>query len=780
MEDLSALDNLSELAVLADDAQPDRRQFAKHALAAGAVPVGLFGFSVPKRSECPIQTIREKRFDTLTALLAAQIDSLWCGVLGDNPCAVANETLRYASHLPFRMRVGMNVALLWVDVYSLKHTGRWLKHHTRDGVRRLLNQGETRRSKGDPPLICWDEDHLLHMAVSGLAMLGRLVIHSREPARQLIGLGWSKHCEDAGNLVSVSPPPLADLHRHYDVVVIGSGAGGATVANRLTAQGRKVLILDYGDFVSPDALIQRIPQPDGSVRLAPPRSDEVLYRLYKDAGAQISGGLGNVKSKLDLVLPHRRKKIPPRQTINICQAKVFGGGPYVNNAIHLPMSREVYENQWGGRHPEDVPYDQLAALMRGIQNELGVNTQVTEHQISDRSIRFAEGCRALGEDVQPLPVAIRPDCTGCGSDNSVDSFGDHIGGLHPYTPGGPNSFLIQAMNNPEPAQVSYRTEAKQINVAADPQTGQPTVAGVEVSRIESNGCRSHATVTADEYVVAAGSGATTRLLAQGLRRAGYRNEELGHRFTANVGTAVYAMFDKPIWPSDSERPEPGVTQCFLVDRRMVEIDGKVVEEPTLENWFHFPGTVALALSGWFKQFACTMRKFNHLSMAGIVVPTQVRRCNRIDECGNIHLSLDCDEFDLLLRGIRRIGRIFFAAAKPDDGVSLYLPTKALLMRCGRQATIRNMDDLEWALSEIRRRGPAYINLLTTHGQGGASLGDVVDRSSFQVKTDCGQRVSNLTVADSSLFPAGCEINPQLTLKALATIAAEKVLERTSA
>ncbi|QDV44172.1 GMC oxidoreductase [Stieleria neptunia] len=778
MDDWSSLDNLSELGSTALASEIQRRHFGQAALAAGVFPLSLFNWGGKPKQDCPMNTIREKRFDTLVAIMAAQIDALWCGRQGDSACQVAKDLLRYADHLPHRMQLGISVALLWLDVYSVKHTAKRLKHHTPEGVRRVLNQGETPRRPGAPPLIVWDEDHLLHMAVSGLAMLGRLVIHSRGPGRRLIGLGWSKKCESVSNLVSLPAPPLADLGRHYDVVIIGSGAGGATAATRLTAQGRKVLILDCGDFVSPDALVQRVRDSDGNVRLAPPRSDEVLARLYKDAGGQISGGLGNVDSKMELVLPHLRKKIPPRQTINVCQAKVFGGGPYVNNAIHLPISREIYETKWAGRQPEGLGYDQLAQLMEGINQELGVNTEVTESQISDRSMRFAEGCRAIGEEVQPLPVAMRTQCLGCGSDNSVDSFGDHIGGLHPYAPGGANSFLVQAMHNPEPARVSYRTEATQIRVQAD-DTGQPVVTGVDVTRVEHDGCRTRATVTADQYVVAAGIGPTTKLIAQGLKSAGYRNRHLGQRFTANVGTAVYAMFDKPIWPSDSERPEPGVTQCFLVDRRMVERDGRIVEEPTLENWFHFPGTVALALTGWFQEFACTMRRFNHLSMAGIVVPTQVRPCNSIDACGNINLSLDCDEFEILLLGIRRIARIYFAAATPDDGVTLHLPTKAMMLRGGRPLRIRDMNDLDWAISEIRRRGPAFINLLTTHGQGGASIGDVVDPQSFLVKTDGGRQVANLAVADASLFPAGCEINPQLTLKALATVAAEQVIRRTA-
>ena len=553
-------------------------------------------------------------------------------------------------------------------------------------------------------------------------------------------------------------------------------AGGSTMANRLTAIGKRVLILDLGDFVKPDALIQKLPQPDGSVKLAPPRSDEVLYRLYKDAGGQIAGGFGKVKSKLDLAIPSRRKKIPAKQSINVCQARVFGGGPYVNNAIHLPIPKEVYEEKWIGRQPAGVPYETMDELMQGIKNELGVNTEVTDVQISDRSLRFKEGCEAIGEVVHPLPVAMRTKCLGCGSDNSVDSFGDHVGGIHPYSEDGQNSFLVQAMHNPQPAEVSYRTTANRLRITRD-EAGDLKVCGVDVQRIEDSGCRTNTTIQANEYVVAAGVGATTKLLTQSLAAAGLRNRHLGTRLTANVGTAMYAMYDKPIWPSGSGRPEPGVTQCFLVDGRTIEENGQMVEEPALENWFHFPGTVALALTGWFKEFACVMHKFNHLSMSGIVVPTEVRSSNYVDGCGKFNLEFDCREFEMLLRGMRRIARIYFAAAKPDDGVTLYLPTKSILMRGNRPAVIRCMADFEWALCEIRKRGPAFVNLLTTHPQGGASLGDTVDPETFTLKTDCGERIDNLTVSDATLFPAGCEINPQLTVKVLATLAAQKVIDR---
>ena len=39
------------------------------------------------------------------------------------------------------------------------------------------------------------------------------------------------------------------MTEHYDVVIIGSGAGGGTLAHRLAPSGKKVLILERGDWL---------------------------------------------------------------------------------------------------------------------------------------------------------------------------------------------------------------------------------------------------------------------------------------------------------------------------------------------------------------------------------------------------------------------------------------------------------------------------------------------------------------------------------------------------
>jgi choline dehydrogenase-like flavoprotein len=41
---------------------------------------------------------------------------------------------------------------------------------------------------------------------------------------------------------------------HYDVIVMGSGAGGGTLAHTLAPSGKRILLLERGDFPSTSVL----------------------------------------------------------------------------------------------------------------------------------------------------------------------------------------------------------------------------------------------------------------------------------------------------------------------------------------------------------------------------------------------------------------------------------------------------------------------------------------------------------------------------------------------
>ncbi len=39
------------------------------------------------------------------------------------------------------------------------------------------------------------------------------------------------------------------MAEHYDVIIIGTGAGGGTLAHTLAPSGKKILLLERGDFL---------------------------------------------------------------------------------------------------------------------------------------------------------------------------------------------------------------------------------------------------------------------------------------------------------------------------------------------------------------------------------------------------------------------------------------------------------------------------------------------------------------------------------------------------
>jgi hypothetical protein len=143
----------------------------------------------------------------------------------------------------------------------------------------------------------------------------------------------------------------------------------------------------------------------------------------------------------------------------------------------------------------------------------------------------------------------------------------------------------------------------------------------------------------------------------------------------------------------------------------------------------------------------------------------------------IYLSLNPQEFELICRGIERIAKIYLAVQGYGQ-VEIFLPTKGMLLdHCGAGVKIVDHQSLNWAMEQIRRRGPAFISLLSSHPQGGNALAAVVDKTSFNAMDQCGRQVTNLKVADASVFPHGCQINPQLTVKTIASLAADVLLRQ---
>lgn len=254
-------------------------------------------------------------------------------------------------------------------------------------------------------------------------------------------------------------------------------------------------------------------------------------------------------------------------------------------------------------------------------------------------------------------------------------------------------------------------------------------------------------IDADAFVISAGPIHSSKLLRNSfIQVAG----PVGHGISANIVMPVFA-----IMPSDiGSLPNPGLQMCYYVRQ-----DGRL-----LESWFHFPGSLTTALPDWLDDHVRIMGNYRRLVACGVVVPSGNRGILTLPPGNDLVLSISDPELKLLIAGVISAADLYFEA-----GAVEVIPATA--RPCAIRATAIEAD-----LKRFRQsiRGPADLTLGTAHPQGGNAIGRHAARSvvgpDFRTHD-----FDNLFVADASLFPAGCGVNPQMTAMALSHLAADRVL-----
>lgn len=551
-------------------------------------------------------------------------------------------------------------------------------------------------------------DHLWHELVSLVVRLGWLVIYSRDPARQKV-----KFALPSAPTVDVPEPPRPNLETEYDVLVVGTGAGGSVVAARAAEAGKRVLMIDDGKWISP--------------RNFPVRDDRTLRDVYRGAGVQPA------LPALDHVL-----KPGGFSFINVLQARVVGGGPSINNAIHLPISEQRL-NEWAALYECPVPWAALETKLDLVTKDLGVNTTQSGAPGGWRAAAFRTAAAQLNLNPGNLPVSIL-DCIGCGGCNCGCRFGRKTGGPHgPRPQGAPQSYFERALA--AGALVAPEVEARAFD-------GGFLGFGSKARGLRARDRRANKDVKlkAKRYVLSAGPIASSQVLH---RSAFQLASPIGQHLSANIVMSVFAVLP----PGVATQFEPGLQMCVYVDQA-----GRL-----LESWFHYPGSIAVALPDWLRRHVAIMAEYRRLAACGVVVPSDRRgEINRLT--GTLALSLSDDELSRMVKGIISVAQIFIKA-----GAELVIPSTARPLYFRPQS----FDD-DSRLLRQSIRGGADLNLATAHPQGGNAIGRHETTSVVNERFAL-YDFKNLFVADASLFPAGCGVNPQLTAMALSHLAADNVL-----
>jgi choline dehydrogenase-like flavoprotein len=251
--------------------------------------------------------------------------------------------------------------------------------------------------------------------------------------------------------------------------------------------------------------------------------------------------------------------------------------------------------------------------------------------------------------------------------------------------------------------------------------------GVEAAGLE---------VRASTVVIAAGAIHSPLLLARSGLAAG--SGQLGRNLTIHPATAAFALMDEVV---DMAR---GVPQSFYIDE--FASDGIM-----LEGVAGPPSYAAIALPLTGNRHAEAMSRYRHLAQFGLMVSDRPRgRIHALAGRPVIRYDLDRADLERFRIGIKRLGQLFEAAGARE--VFLPLPSGVAPDRARA---------LDLKLIGFHPLGSARADARPSHG--------VLD-SDLMV-----HGVPGLHVADGAAVPSALGVNPQLTIMALATRLAFRLL-----
>ena len=490
--------------------------------------------------------------------------------------------------------------------------------------------------------------------------------------------------------------------RDYDVVIVGSGAGGGTMAQELSSlckAGARIALLERGPKLRPDDFSGK--------------ELEMCQALYQDGGAMFTA----------------------ERTMTLALGSCYGGSTTVYTGTSLlPPERAI--NRWR------VPGLDVADLRRRAGKYVSQNNVhfLNDPLINQNNQLFVAGCQALGFEARQFPINVR-GCLGSSLCNLGCPNHAKQGTAEVQLPFAEKNG-VETVTRCEVQTI--KPQVLKVNVAACPMGAKGEPSAWEPGEYE---------IHAGTIVLCAGAVNSPALLL----RSGFRRKlpRLGRNFTCHPAFIMVAEHDAPITNF------VGHPKSFYLDQ-FAESDRFV-----LETCMYFPFVTAKSLAGFGHAHECFMQAFPRLQMILVLACDEADEYNRVDleSSGNatVHYHFNSAISHALVRGAFTAAKIFFAAGARRTHVPVACPS------------VLDRGDAS-RLSQIEQNSrfvAGKTSVSAAHLQGGCGMGTDLDDS----VTDGWGRVHGvpgLYVADASLFPNCLEINPYLTIMALADRVAEAV------
>jgi choline dehydrogenase-like flavoprotein len=482
----------------------------------------------------------------------------------------------------------------------------------------------------------------------------------------------------------------ADEEIECDVVVVGTGAGGAVIGRELAEQGLTVVFIEEGEY--------------HDRRSFTGRTAEMHAKLYRNLVSTTT--VGNT-------------------SIYVPTGRSVGGSTTINSGTCYRVPDRVARKWRDEMGLTDFTPDHLAPYYERVEEVLGVAPAAKAYLGGSADV-VARGCEALGYKHMPLRRNA-PECDGKG----VCCFGCPTDAKRSTNV----SYMPLALR----AGAHVYTGARVLEVTAENGRATGVVA-------QARGGGKKLTVRARATVVACGTFQTPVLLEKsGLAGA---SGQLGRNLSLHPATALLGMFDRPT------QGFAGIPQGYAIEE--FHDEGLLFEGSSTPL-----DMTASALPLIGKGFMDVCENLDKGATFGFMIEDSSRgRVYARNGRSLITYVMNDNDVALLKRGVEILARVFFAAG-----------AKKVF------AAVHGFDELrdETDLARFRRAKLAARDFWTSayHPLGTARMG-VDAASSFIGPDHQAHHVRDLYVVDGSAVPSSLAVNPQLTIMALATRAAEKV------
>lgn len=480
-----------------------------------------------------------------------------------------------------------------------------------------------------------------------------------------------------------------------DVVVIGSGASGATVAVRLAERGLDVVILEEGPWVRTAEMTDRV---------AP-----AMKRLFRSGGTTAMHG---------------------RAVMPFLQGRCVGGSTTVNSAMAWRPPPAVIAS-WRTEHGlgDALRTEDLEPHWERLERELSVRP-VDDAVLGGNAAAFARGAEILGLGAEPTRrydggCAGSASClTGCPTGRKLSM---NV------------TFVPRALH--AGARLFTSTRVDRIVVEAGRATG------VLGHAIDAGGRRVAVRVGARRGVIVAASTVQTPGL---LRRAGVRSRHLGAHFQCHPAVSMVGRFDRSI--AQHRGATQGMTSTSLLASDRLKLE--TVALP--------PEVLVTRIPGVGGDLAARLADRDRMATFAVIVRAEAEgTVGSLLDRQRVRFTPSAVDMVRARRGLSILARMLFAAGARE----VYPGVAGVPEVLDHSTGTGPLDDAPL--------DPRAYNMMSSHLFGAARMAPDASRGvvdpGFQVFG-----VRGLFVVDSSVFPTNLGVNPQHTIMAMASLAAERI------